>query len=72
MSLVLIRRTYNDGDHPNNGIVGAVDTELSSDEVQELWEKWKAEEPDADEAQFAVWIVENHGGKVVDFEVADV
>ena len=72
MSLVLIRRTYNDGDYPNNGIVGAIETELSSEEVQALWEKWQKAEPDADEAQFAVWIVEKYGGKSIDFEIADV
>ena len=73
-SLVLIRRTYNDGEYPNSGIVGAVMTALDSVAIQALWEVWRKSypQPDAD-SEFVEWLVEKkYGVKEVAFEIADV
>lgn len=72
MKLVLIRRTYNDGEYPNNGIIGAIKTSLGTNEIQELWEKWKKKKPDADDGSFVDWLVEETGGRSVPFLLADV
>ena len=50
MSLILIRRTYDDGEYPNSGIIGAIRTNLDGVAIQSLWEVWQKSypQPDAD------------------------
>ena len=73
MKLVLIRRTYNDGEYPNNGIIGAIKTNLGTDEIQELWEKWRRlKKFEEDDGSFVDWLVEETGGRSVPFLLSDV
>ena len=74
MSLILIRRTYDDGQYPNSGIIGAIKTDLDGDCIESLWNHWRNEvpEPYAD-SQFIDWL-KKKGYQIEDvsFEIADV
>ena len=74
MNLVLIRRSYNDGEFPNSGIIGAIRTELDSSDVETLWDVWRKEVPfpDAD-SLFIDWLIEKgYHIEDVSFMIADV
>lgn len=74
MNTIVIRRTYNDGEYPNSGIIGVIRTSLDYVAIQGLWEVWKKDypQPDAD-SEFVDWLIEKkYGVKDVAFEIADV
>ena len=73
-SVIVIRRTYNDSEYPNSGIIGVIKTALDYVSIQSLWNVWRKEVPEADaDSQFVDWLIEKkYGVKDVSFEVADV
>ena len=72
-NIVIIRARYDDREYPQDGILGVVRTELSPDEIEELFDKYLEDvvEPDTD-GLFIDWLIENHGCENFGAEIATI
>lgn len=66
--ITVIRKTYDDREYPNHGIIGIVDSHLCSEDIERIYKEW-----DGDDDEFVDFLVETYGCKEFPmWEIADV